>query len=150
MKIIATNKKAFHDYEILATYEAGIVLTGDEVKSIRNGKLSLSDAFATIHEGEVNIINLFIETYSHAYSKAKDPRRSRKLLLKKREIRKLIGDISKRGLTLIPLKMYFNDKGYLKVEIGLAKHKSAPSKKRELKEKDIKRATEREMKIRLK
>lgn len=150
MKIIANNKKAFHDYEILATYEAGIALIGDEVKSIRAGKASINEAFATIHDGEVNLINMFIETYSHAYTKSKDPRRTRKLLLKKREIKKLIGDISKKGLTLIPLKMYFNEKGYIKVEIGLARHKSAPSKKRELKERDIKRATEREIKVRLK
>ena len=150
MKIIANNKKAFHDYEILATYEAGIALIGDEVKSIRAGKASINEAFATIHDGEVNLINMFIETYSHAYAKSKDPRRTRKLLLKKREIKKLIGDISKKGLTLIPLKMYFNEKGFIKVEIGLARHKSAPSKKRELKERDIKRATEREIKVRLK
>lgn len=150
MKIISTNKKAFHDYEILETYEAGIVLNGDEVKSIRQGKVSLSDAFATIHDGEVNLINFFIESYSHSYIKNKDSRRTRKLLLHKKEIRRLIGMISKKGLTIVPLKLYFNDAGFVKVEIGTAKHKSAPSKKQELRERDIKRTVEREIKVKLK
>ena len=105
MKIIATNKKAFHDYEILSKLEAGIVLNGDEVKSVRAGNISLKDAFATIHEGEVLLTNCHIASYSHAFSKKDKTRRSRKLLLHKREISKLIGDISKKGLTVIPLKI---------------------------------------------
>jgi SsrA-binding protein len=148
MKIITINKKALHDYEIYEKLEAGIVLTGDEVKSLRQGNVSLKEAFATIHEGEVTLLNAYIAPYSHAYLKDKDTsRRTRKLLLHKREINKLIGTISKKGLTLIPIKMYFK-RGHVKIEIGLAKHKKAHSKKRALREKDIKRETEREIKYR--
>lgn len=146
MKIIAKNKRAFFDYEIKYTVEAGIALTGDEVKSLRQGNVSLVDSFATVHDGEINLINCYIAPYSHAYNKEDTTRRSRKLLLHRREIDKLIGDISRKGLTLIPLKLYFSKKGLVKVELGVAKHKKKVSKKRELKEKDIKRETEREMK----
>ena len=149
MKIITKNKKAFHDYEILDKMEVGIVLTGGEVKSLRQGNVSLVDSFATLHNGEINLLNCYIAPYSHAYSKSDDTtRRTRTLLLHRREINKLVGDISRKGLTLIPLKMYFNKKGMVKVELGLAKHKKAHSKKRELREKDIKRETERELKYR--
>jgi len=148
MKIIHVNKKALHDYEIHEKLEAGIVLTGDEVKSLRQGNVSLKESFATIHEGEITLLNAYIAPYSHAYSKKEDTsRRTRKLLLHKREINKLVGAVAKKGLTLVPLKIYFK-KGYVKVEIGLAKHKKAHSKKRELREKDIKRETEREIKYR--
>ena len=147
MKIITVNKKAFHNYDIKEKIEAGIQLTGDEVKSLRQGNVSLVDAFATIHKGEVNLLNCYIAPYSHAYSKVDKTRRTRKLLLHKREINKLIGDVSRKGLTLIPLRMYFK-KGFVKVELGLAKHKKAVSKKRELREKDIKRQAEREVKYR--
>ncbi len=146
MKVIATNKKAFHDYEILQKFEAGIVLTGGEVKSIRAGHVSLVDSFATVHEGEINLINCHIAAYSHAYAKEDKSRKTRKLLLHKKEISKLIGDISRKGLTLIPLKIYLSSKGLVKIELGLAKHKHARSKKRELKERDIKRETQREIK----
>lgn len=149
MKEIARNKKAFFDYEILDTFEAGIVLTGDEVKAARNNQVSLIDAFAVVHEGELNLLNCSISAYSHAYSKKDDTsRRSRKLLVKRREIDSLIGDISRKGLTLIPLKMYFNERGFIKVEIGLAKHKKAHDKKQSIKERDIKRETARELKKR--
>ena len=150
MKIITTNKKAFHDYEIQQKFEAGIVITGDEVKSLRQGNVSLVDSYATVHKGEINLLNCYIASYSHAYSKADKSRRTRKLLLHKKEIAKLIGDISRKGLTLIPLKMYFNKKGLAKIELGLAKHKKAHSKKRELREKDIKRQAEREIKVNIK
>ncbi|MFH1644576.1 MAG: SsrA-binding protein SmpB [bacterium] len=150
MKIVATNKKAFHDYEILDKYEAGIVLTGDEVKSVRAGHISLSESFATVHGSEIFLINFYIAPYSKAYSKAeKNTRRSRKLLLHKREISKLIGDVSKKGVTIVPLKIYITEKSLIKVEIATAKHKKAIGKKRELKERDIKRQTEREIKQRL-
>ncbi len=148
MKIISTNKKAFHNYEISQTYEAGIALTGDEVKSLRQGNVSLVDSFATLHEGEITLLNLYIAPYSHAYSKVDKTRRTRKLLLHKREIHKLVGEVSKKGMTLVPLKIYFNAKGYVKVEIGVGKHKKAHSKKEELKERDIRRETERELKYR--
>src|SRR5437868_14313600 len=109
MKIIAHNKKAFFDYQILDSLEAGIVLTGDEVKSLRQGKISLSGAFATVHNGELFMINTNIPSYVHAYQKKEeDALRSRKLLLHKTELNRLIGDISKKGITLVPLKMYFN------------------------------------------
>lgn len=148
MKIITVNKKAFHTYEIKEKFEAGITLTGDEVKSLRQGNVSLVDAFATIHEGQLQLLNCYIAPYSHAFSKTDNSRRSRRLLLHKKEIHKLIGEISRKGLTIVPLKMYFGDRGYVKVELGLAKHKNAASKKRELREKDIKRETDREVKYR--
>ena len=146
MKLITKNKRAFHDYEILDTVEAGIVLSGDEVKSIRQGNVSLSDAFATIHEGEVTLLNCYIAPYSHAYAKEDKSRRTRKLLLHRREINKLVGGVSRKGLTIVPLKLYFSDRGYIKVELGLAKHKKAVDKKRELRERDIKREAAREIK----
>ena len=146
MKIIATNKKAHYDYEILDKLETGIVLKGDEVKSIREGHISINEAFATITGGKLTLINCNISPYSHAYSKEDNSRRTRILLAHKREINKLIGEISRKGLTLVPLKIYFNDKGYIKVEIGIAKHKNAASKKETIKERDIKRETERYVK----
>ena len=150
MKLIAKNKRAFHDYEITYTVEAGIVLTGDEVKSLRKGDVSLADSFATVHDNEIMLINCYIAPYSHAYTKVDKTRRSRKLLLHRREIDKLIGDVSKKGLTLIPLKLYFSSKGLVKVEIGVAKSKKKTQKKRELRERDIKRQAEREVKVRIK
>ena len=122
MKIIATNKKAYFDYEIKSTLEAGIVLTGDEVKSIRNRQISLAESFATIHDGQVTLINCHIAPYSHSYSKKNQPRRTRKLLLHKKEINKLIGEVSRKGLTLIPLKIYLNKRGLIKISLGLARH----------------------------
>ncbi|MBD3272795.1 SsrA-binding protein SmpB [Candidatus Dependentiae bacterium] len=150
MKIITKNKKAFHNYDIKDTLEAGIVLTGDEVKSLRQGNVSLADAYATIHGNEINLINCYIAPYSHAYSKDEDKtRKSRKLLLHRKEINKLIGEVSRKGMTLVPLKMYFSNKGLVKIELGIAKHKKAVSKKRELKEKDILRSTRRETKYKI-
>ena len=146
MKIITINKKAHYNYDIEEKFEAGLVLTGDEIKSLRQGNVSLNDAFATLYQGEINMINCYIAPYSHAYSKTDNSRRTRKLLLHKREINQLIGDITRKGMTLVPLKMYYNPKGYVKVEIGLAKHKKAHSKKRELREKDIQREAAREIK----
>jgi SsrA-binding protein len=150
MKTITTNKKAFFDYEIIDTIEAGIVLTGNEIKSIRANNISLVDAFATIHNNELNLLNCYIGQYSHAYDKKDTSRRTRTLLLKRKEINRLIGDLSRKGLTLLPLKVYFNARGYIKIELGLAKHKKAVDKKQSLKERDIKRETERSLKIRLK
>ncbi|MCK4650703.1 SsrA-binding protein SmpB [Candidatus Babeliales bacterium] len=149
MKIITTNKKAFYNYTIDEKIEAGIVLTGDEIKSLRQGNVSLAESFATIHKGEVNLINAHIAPYSHAYIKEDKTRKTRKLLLHKKEINKLIGQISRKGYTLIPLRMYFAKKGLVKVELGLGKHKKAVSKKRELKEKAIKREAEREVKYKI-
>ncbi len=148
MKIITTNKKAFHDYDIIATFEAGIVLVGDEVKSIRNNGVSLVDSYATLYRGEVTLLNCYIAPYSHAFSKHDTSRRTRKLLLHKKEINKLVGDISRKGLTLIPLKLYFNNRGFVKVELGLAKHRKKFEKKDQLRERDIARETAREIKSR--
>lgn len=147
MKIIARNKKAFFDYEILETLEAGLVLSGDEVKSLREGKISLIGAFATVHQGELFMINCNITPYSKAYSKQTDEyaTRRRKLLLHKKQINRLIGMISQKGATLIPLNIYFNAKNIAKIELGVCKHKNAPSKKKDIKERDIKRETHREL-----
>lgn len=150
MKLITKNKKVFHDYEIKDTYEAGITLTGDEIKSIRQGNISLADSFATVHQGNINLINCYIAPYSHAYEKKDNSRRSRRLLLHKKEIMKLIGEVSRKGLTIVPIEMYFGNRGYVKIKLGVAKHKKSVDKKRELREKDIKREAAREIKMRVK
>jgi SsrA-binding protein len=149
MIIITTNRRAYHDYEILEIIEAGIVLKGDEVKSVRNKSISINDSFATISNGNLMLLNCYIAPYKHAYSKDDVSRQSRKLLMHRREITKMVGSISRKGLTLVPLKVYINDRGYVKIELGIAKHKKAVSKKRELKERDIRRETARQEKIRL-
>lgn len=145
MKIVAENRKARFDYEILDTVEAGIELRGDEVKSIRNNSASLADSYAIVSKGQILLLNCYIAPYSHAYKQGDEDttRRSRKLLLHKREISRMIGEVSRKGLTLIPLKMYFNERGFCKLQLGLAKHKKSIDKKRELREKDIKRETQR-------
>jgi len=146
MKVIVQNKKAFHDYNILDRIEAGIVLTGDEVKSLRAGRVSLKGSYAVVKAGELYLINCNISLYKHAYEKDKElATRSRKLLLHKRELNRLIGDISRKGVTIVPLKLYFNNRGIVKVELGICKHKKAPDKKQMLKERDIRRETEREL-----
>jgi SsrA-binding protein len=147
MKIVAVNKKALFDYDIQETLEAGIVLSGDEVKSIRQGKVALLGAFATLHGGELYLINCNISLYTHAYTKDDElTRQRRKLLLHKRQIMRLIGDMSKKGVTIIPLKLYFNQKGKVKVQLGIGKHKKMSQKKEILKERDIKRETARSLK----
>lgn len=146
MKIVAENKKAFFDYEILDRIEAGMVLTGDEVKSLRAKHVSLAGSFAHFREGELYLVNANISAYSHAYTKREDDTtRSRKLLLHKRELMRLFGDLSKKGVTIVPLKIYFNNKNRAKIELGIARHKKAVDKKRTIKERDIKRETAREM-----
>lgn len=148
MKIIVQNKKASFDYEIQETYEAGIVLTGDEVKSIRAGHVSLQGAYATLHGEELFLLNCRISPYDKAFGSKKDETyatRSRKLLLHKRELKKLIGQIAKKGITVIPLSLYFNEKNLVKVKIGIGIHRKAVSKKNLLKERDIAREAAREM-----
>ena len=152
MTVVAVNKKARFDYEILETVEAGIELRGDEVKSLRKKTVSLEETYAVAKDGQMMLLNCYIAPYSHAYSKDEktdSSRRSRRLLLHKREIDKMIGQISRNGLTIIPLKIYFNQKGFAKVELGIAKHKKLVDKKRDMREKDIKRETERQIKVRL-
>lgn len=148
MKIIAKNKQAFFDYDILDKIEAGIVLTGDEVKSIRSGQVSLKGSYATFHKGELMLLNCHIAPYTKAFLKQDEQasRRTRKLLLHKKQLDRLAGDISRKGVTVVPLALYFNKHNLVKVELGVAKHKKAAGKKQALKERDIKRETQRELK----
>jgi SsrA-binding protein len=147
MIIVAKNKKAFFDYDIAQRFEAGIVLTGDEVKSLRAKQVSLVGAYGTIKDGEIYLLNCNIITYGNAYTKDKEQAtRTRKLLLNKKEINKIIGEVSEKGTTLLALKIYFNGKNFAKVEIAIGRHKKAAGKKQALKERDIKRDTMREMK----
>ena len=150
MKVIAQNKKAFHDYDISEKIEAGIVLTGDEVKSLRAGQVSLTGAFAVIRQGELMLVNCRISPYEKAYQKNEEAAtRSRKLLLHKRQILRLLGEIAQKGVTVIPLLVYFAKNSRIKIEIGVGKHKKAPGKKQALKERDIDREASRAMKERL-
>jgi SsrA-binding protein len=147
MKIITQNKKAFFDYEILDRIEAGIVLSGDEVKSIRAGHISLLGSFAHIKDGELYLVNASITPYSKAYQKKdEEAARTRKLLIHRKELTRLIGDISKKGVTVIPLRVYLNERGLVKIDLGVCKHKKSVEKKQALKERDIKRETARELK----
>lgn len=147
MKIITHNKKALFDYEVLDSLEAGIVLTGDEVKSLRAGQGSLIGAFAHIKDAELYLVNAHITQYKQAYTKSEEAtKRSRKLLVHKRQLMKLVGLISQKGVTLVPLKLYLNERGKVKVDLGICKHKKAPSRKKELQERDISRQTRRELK----
>ena len=147
MKVITQNKKAFFDYEVLDKIEAGIVLTGDEVKSLRAGHVNLVGSFATVQRGELVLLNCYIGPYSHAYAKTSDEsRKTRKLLLKRRELDRLFGDISRKGITVVPLKLYFNERSFVKVELGMCKHKKSHTRKEEIRERDIQRETRRELK----
>jgi SsrA-binding protein len=137
-KVIASNRKARHDYSILDTYEAGLVLQGTEVKSLRDGKASLADAFATVDDGEVWLRNVHIPEYTQGTWTNHTPRRTRKLLLHRSEIEKLIGKTKESGLSLVPLSMYFKD-GKVKVEIALAKGKKAYDKRQTLAKRDADR-----------
>lgn len=148
MKIIVTNRKARHEYSIVETFEAGIALMGTEVKSLREGRANLTDAYATVEGGEVILHNLHISPYSHTSQTQLDPRRNRKLLLHKLEIRRVIGKVNEKGLTLIPLKLYFNAKGLAKVELALAKGKKSYDKRRDIAERDANRDLRREMRDR--
>lgn len=145
VKVVCTNKKAYHDYTIESEIEAGLMLLGSEVKSLRAGKANLRDGFAKIKNNEVFIQRVHISPYSHATYDAPDPVRERKVLLKKREILKLVGKIQEKGYSLIPLKMYFNERGLAKVVLGLAKGKKLYDKRESLKKKDTDREIDRAM-----
>ncbi|OGP57389.1 MAG: SsrA-binding protein, partial [Deltaproteobacteria bacterium RBG_13_52_11b] len=121
-KLICQNKKAWHNYSVEEKYEAGISLLGSEVKSLREGRANLGDSYGNIKNGEIFLVDAHISPYSHANQLNHDPLRTRKLLLHKKEIRRLIGKVQERGYTLIPLRLYFSD-GRAKVELGLAKGK---------------------------
>ena len=141
-KLIAQNRKARHDYTILDTYEAGIALQGTEVKSLRQGRASLVDAFATIDDGEVWLRALHIPEYAHGTWTNHEPRRTRKLLLHKDEIERLIGKTREGGLTLVPLSLYFSD-GKVKCEIALARGKKSYDKRADLAKRDAQREIQR-------
>lgn len=145
IKIIATNKKAYHDYFIEDVYEAGIVLVGSEVKSVRLGQVNLKDTYCLIRDGEMQLINMHISPYEKGSYYNEDPRRMRKLLLKKAEINKLRGKVDIKGFTLVPTKLYFKQ-GLVKVEIGVAKGKELHDKRQTLADKASKRDIEREIK----
>ena len=148
MKLIANNKKAFHDYFIEDTYEAGISLAGTEVKSLRMGKCSIKESFVRVENGEVYIYGMHISPYEKGNIFNKDPLRIKKLMLHKNEINKITGQIAQKGYTLVPLEVYF--KGSLvKVEIGLARGKKLYDKRQDIAKKDQKRQAEREFKVRL-
>jgi len=139
MKIIALNRKARHDYYIEEYYEAGIKLAGTEVKSLRQGAASLADGYAAVEQGEVFLYNVHINPYDKGGIFNKDPKRPRKLLLKKEEIKRIYGKTQQRGFTLIPLKLYFNPRGLAKVELGLAKGKKLYDKRDEIKRRELAR-----------
>jgi len=148
-KAIATNRKARHNYAILDTYEAGVALVGTEVKSLREGKASLVDAYATVDDGEVWLRGLHIPEYGHGSWTNHAPRRTRKLLLHRREIDNLIGKIRDGNLTLVPLSMYFAD-GKVKVELALARGKQAHDKRHDLARRTAEREVTRELGRRVK
>ena len=144
MKIVCQNKKAYHDYRIEETVEAGIQLLGTEVKSLREGKSNLKDSYVIIKDSEVFLLNCHISPYSFGNVMNHDPLRTRKLLLHEREIQRLKGMSQQKGYTLIPLKIYFKGP-YAKVEVGLAKGKRLYEKREAIKEKEARRAVERAM-----
>ncbi len=146
MQVVARNKKARHNYEILEEYEAGIVLKGSEVKSVRSGKVSIVEAFARVEGGELWLENMYIAPYDNSSVFGHEPRRKRKLLMHKKEIRRLAGKLAQRGLTLIPLEVYLNDRGLVKIKLGLARGKKKYDKREAIKERDLKRKLAAELK----
>ena len=146
-KIIARNKRARHDYQILDTWEAGIVLTGTEVKSLRDGKANLTDAYGILNDGEVFLLNLHISPYEQGNRFNHEPARTRKLLMHRKEIRKLIGAVERQGLTLIPLEMYFK-RGVAKVTLALGKGKKLHDKRADEKKREDQRDMARAVRAR--
>ncbi|MBR5228523.1 MAG: SsrA-binding protein SmpB [Firmicutes bacterium] len=147
-KMIAQNKKARHDYFIENTYEAGIVLTGTEIKSIRQGKVNLKESFAKVEHGEVFVYSMHVSPYDHGNIYNVDPMRPRKLLLNRSEIRKIDAILSQQGLTLIPLSIYLNEKGMAKMEIGIARGKKLYDKRQDIAKRDTNRQIDRLIKSR--
>jgi len=141
-KVVARNKKATHEYQILESWEAGIVLTGPEIKSIREGKVSIAEAFARIDAGEVWLYDMHVTPYDPASRWNVDPRRPRKLLMHRREIRRLIGAVQEKGLTLVPLELYFS-RGYAKIQLALARGKRLHDKREAVKRRIADREVER-------
>jgi SsrA-binding protein len=147
-KVISQNKKARHDYFIEETFEAGMVLTGTEVKSIRAGKVTVNDSYCDLKTGEAFILNMHISPYEMGNIQNVDPMRKRKLLMHKREINKLLGYTAQQGYTLIPLKIYLNDQGYVKLELGVAKGKKLYDKRETSAKRDAERHIQTELKNR--
>ena len=147
-KVVVTNRKAYHDYFIEEKFEVGIVLLGTEVKSLRDGRVNLVDSYASVREGEVFLHHCHISPYSHGNLMNHDPLRVRKLLLHKKEINKLLGKTQQKGLTLIPLRLYFNDQGRAKLELGLAKGKKLYDRREAIKTREAGREVERAIKDR--
>ena len=146
-RVIAENRKARHDYHVLETYESGVALLGTEVKAIREGRVNLRDSFARVERGEVWMLNVHISPYSHRGYAHHEEMRQRKLLLHRHEIRKLIGQTAERGLTLVPLQMYFKN-GRVKVLLALAKGKQAHDKRETLRRREVDRETRAAVKAR--
>ncbi|MDR1688516.1 MAG: SsrA-binding protein SmpB [Clostridiales bacterium] len=147
VKLIANNKKAYHDYFIMETYQAGIELTGTEVKSLRQGKCNLKDSFVRVENGEAYILNMHISPYEQGNIFNKDPMRNRRLLLHKYEINKLFGAVTREGLTVVPVKIYFYG-SLVKVDIAIAKGKKLYDKRADIAEKTVRREAEREFRVR--
>jgi SsrA-binding protein len=146
-RVIADNRKALHDYHVLDSWEAGLVLLGTEVKAIREGRVNLRDSFARVEKGEVWLLNVHVSPYSHTGYARHDERRQRKLLLHEHEIRKLAGRVAEKGLTLVPLRMYFKN-GRVKVQLALAKGKQAHDKRETIRRREIDRETRAAVKAR--
>jgi len=146
MTTIATNKKAYHNYFLQEKWECGIALNGGEVKSIRAGGASFADAFAHIDKGELFLYNLHINPYEQASYLNEDPSRPRKLLVHTKEIERINGHLTRKGLTLIPTKMYFNKRGWVKVEVAVGQGKKLYDKREDIKTRDIKREIARSVK----
>jgi SsrA-binding protein len=144
-KIVCQNRKAAHEYFIEETFEAGMVLDGPEVKSLRGGRANLVDSYARVKRGEVFLFNMHISPYPFAHHVDLDPKRTRKLLVTKKEIKRIIGKTEEKGYTMIPLKVYFSG-GWAKVLVGLARGKKKADKRQAIKEKDMKRDMDRERK----
>ncbi|MCP4292305.1 MAG: SsrA-binding protein SmpB [bacterium] len=144
IKIISKNRKAFHNFEILDTWEAGLVLMGTEVKSLRNGRVNLGDSYGEIRKGEGYVVSMHIGPYEMGNRENHEPYRTRKLLLNKRELRKIRPKLEEQGLTLVPLKIYFK-KGLVKLELGLGRGKKLHDKRDSKAKKDVKRRMDREL-----
>lgn len=145
-KVVAVNKKARYEYHIIDTFEAGIVLTGTEVKSLRAGKASLQDSYARVENGELLLYNMHIAQYQQGNRFNHEPKRVRKLLVHRREILRLIGYTKEKGLTLIPVKVFFNDRGWVKVEVATARGKKSYDKRQDIAAREAKREVERAVK----
>ena len=147
-KIIADNRKAFHDYHVLDSWEAGVALLGTEIKAIREGRANLRDSYAKVERGEVWLVNVAISPYSHRGYASHEEKRQRKLLLHREEIRKIAGRVTEKGLTLVPLQMYFKN-GRAKVQLGLVRGKQLHDKRETIKKREVDRETRAAVKARI-